>query len=202
MTSQSKPKVSKKEKRRQEIARQKRKRLLTIWVPLGIVVVGLVGLGYLLFLSLRGPLPIEGIVTFLRQPRGHDNEQTYEGELPPVGGLHSDVWQNCGVYDEPIDAANAVHSLEHGAVWIAYQPDLDGADVATLQDLVGGESHMLLSPYPDLQSPVVLTAWEIQLEVDSVDDTRIPDFIDQYLQGPTTPERGASCANGVGIPIE
>ena len=195
MPSRVKPRQSNAVSKKQ----QKASRPYLIWSAIAI---GVIGLGYLLFLSLRGPMPIEGIATFLRQPRGHDNEQTYEGTLPPIGGLHSEVWQNCGIYDEPIDAANAVHSLEHGAVWIAYQPDLDDADVATLQDWARGESHMLLSPYPDLQSPVVLTAWEVQLEADSVDDKRIPDFIEQYLQGPTTPERGASCANGVGTPIE
>ncbi|NLD76028.1 MAG: DUF3105 domain-containing protein, partial [Acidimicrobiales bacterium] len=110
------------------------------------------------------------------------------------------VWQNCGIYDEPVPVANAVHSLEHGAVWVSYHPDLPPSDVAALREAVEGESYALLSPYPDLASPVVLTAWGVQLEVDNVDDDRIPTFLNKYLQGEQTPEPGASCRGGNGTP--
>lgn len=166
------------------------------------IVLGIFGLGYLLFLSLRGPLPIQDVVTFFQQPRGHDEAQTYTGTLPPAGGLHSQVWQNCGAYDEPIDAANAAHSLEHGAVWIAYQPDLPGDDVADLREMVRGETHMLLSPYPNLESLVVLTGWGVQLKLDSVDNGRISEFISRYQRGSNAPEPGAVCSDGVGTPLE
>ena len=120
--------------------------------------------------------------------------------LPPLGGDHDPVWQNCGIYDEPVPVANAVHSLEHGAVWVSYHPDLPPSDVAALREAVEGESYALLSPYPDLASPVVLTAWGVQLEVDNVDDDRIPTFLNKYLQGEQTPEPGASCSGGNGTP--
>jgi len=177
------------------------------WGPIIIVsvaVVGLIGLGYLLYDSLRGPAPIEpiaGVVDHEHQERGHDEQEIEAGELPPVGGLHSATWQNCGIYDQPISIENAVHSLEHGAMWIAYQPELSPDDVQSLQNKARGENYVLLSPYPGLKSPVVLTAWETQLELDSVEDERIEEFIDRYQQGPTTPERGASCQDGVGTPL-
>jgi hypothetical protein len=97
---------------------------------------------------------------------------------------------------------NAVHSLEHGAMWLTYQPDLPQEDIDVLRDAVRGEDYALMSPYPGLKSPVVLTAWETQLELDSVDDQRIGEFVDRYQQGPTTPEPGASCIGGVGTPIQ
>ena len=178
---------------------QTSKRPFIIW---SVIAAGIIGLGYLLFLSIRGPAVIDDVVTFLRQPRGHDNAQKYEGPLPPVGGIHKDIWQNCGIYDEPIDTSNAVHSLEHGAVWIAYQPSLSDADVDTLRDIARGDAFLILSPYPELQSLIVLTAWEVQLELDSADDGRITDFITQYRVGRATPERGAACSRGIGTPIE
>ncbi|MCP5096317.1 MAG: DUF3105 domain-containing protein, partial [Chloroflexi bacterium] len=52
---------------------------------------------------------------------------------------------------------NAVHSMEHGAVWITYQPDLPADEIIELQDLVRGQPFLLLSPYPDLRGPVVVT---------------------------------------------
>jgi hypothetical protein len=73
--------------------------------------------------------------------------------------------------------------------------------VDSLRQAVRGESYTILSPYPGLKSPVVLTAWGIQLELESAEDERILEFIDRYEQGPQTPERGALCSEGTGAPI-
>lgn len=168
----------------------------------GVVVIGLAALGVLLYLSLKEPEVLDGLTRSIGLSRSHDEDVDYSGnELPPVGGIHSGIWQNCGIYDEPILAKNAVHSMEHGAVWITYHPELVAGEVERLQDAVRGQSYALLSPYPELQSPIVLTAWGIQLELDSAKDGRISEFIDRYQQGPQTPERGASCLNGTGSPI-
>jgi hypothetical protein len=170
----------------------------------GLLAVAVIVLGYLLFLNLRGPAPIEpiaGVVDHEQQERGHVDEEIEAGDLPPVGGIHNPAWQNCGIYDEPVAIENAVHSLEHGAMWIAYQPDLPAQEVETLRDLARGEDFVLMSPFPGLRSPIVLTAWETQLELEAADDERIPEFIERYQQGPTTPELGATCQDGVGTPI-
>ncbi|MGB3716850.1 MAG: DUF3105 domain-containing protein [Candidatus Promineifilaceae bacterium] len=168
----------------------------------GAIVIGVVALGVLLYLSLKEPETLDGLTRSIGLSRGHDESVDYSGsELPPTGGIHSGIWQNCGIYDEPLLAKNAVHSMEHGAVWITYQPDLSAEDVEELQKEVRGNPYTLLSPYPDLKSPVVLTAWGIQLELESAEDDRISDFIDRYQVGPQTPERGATCENGTGTPI-
>ena len=64
-----------------------------------------------------------------------------------------------------------MHSLEHGAVWITYNPDAaqPTADIATLAKLVDGRSGRLLSPYAGLGSTISLQSWNHQLSVDSVD---------------------------------
>lgn len=172
------------------------------WLIWGAVGVGVIGLSALLYLSIRGPSPLRGLITFPRPGRGHDNALDLARDpLPPVGGTHHDIWQNCGIYDEPLLAENVIHSMEHGAVWINYQPDLPDEDIVYLQELVRGQGYLILSPYPGLKSPVVMTAWGIQLELDSVEDNRVEEFIDRYQVGPQTPERGATCSDGVGQPI-
>lgn len=120
--------------------------------------------------------------------------------LPPMGGDHDPVVQNCGVYTEPVATAHAVHSLEHGAVWITYQPGLDASDVTTLTTLAEGEDYVLLSPFAELKAPIVLTAWGVQLEVDDAADPRVETFLVKYVQGPQTPEPGALCSGGIGTP--
>jgi len=120
--------------------------------------------------------------------------------LPPVGGPHDAILQNCGVYTEPVTTAKAVHSLEHGAVWITYQPGLDQQQVDVLTTLADGRAYTLLSPMESLGAPVVLTAWGTQLELDDAADPRVEPFLAKYIQGEQTPEPGASCTGGSSDP--
>lgn len=144
------------------------------------------------------PARIDGVIIFGRQPRGHDDSlQIPTGSLPPVGGVHHNRPQPCGYYFTPVEPGAAIHSMEHGAVWITYQPEMAEADIAYLRQLVREWEYLLLSPFPDQQSPVVLTAWGVQLETPTVRDERIRQFIIRYRLGPTTPERGAPCPDGV-----
>jgi hypothetical protein len=121
-------------------------------------------------------------------------------ESPPIGGEHNVVWQNCGVYNVPIHNEHAVHSLEHGAVWITYRPDLAPDQVQMLRALAA-DDFMLLSPYPGLSHPVVASAWNHQLTFERADDPALPAFIAEYKNNPrTTPEFGASCGGGTSVP--
>ena len=118
-----------------------------------------------------------------------------------MGGVHNQVWQNCGVYETPIRNDLAVHSLEHGAVWITYHPELPLEQVEKLREITRGGSHRLLSPFPGLASPVVVTAWGYQVELENADDSRLIDFINNYEQGTGSPEPGALCSDGIGEPL-
>jgi hypothetical protein len=116
---------------------------------------------------------------------------------PPVGGNHSQYWADCSgtVYPNAIANENAVHMLEHGAVWITYKPGLAADQVATLSKLVTGVDRMAMSPYPDLKTPISLQSWDYQLFVNSADDPRIKEFILALKFNPkTTPEASASCS--------
>ena len=124
---------------------------------------------------------------------------TYE-QSPPVGGPHDDVWQNCGAYDAPLRDENAVHSLEHGAVWITYRQDLPADQVAKLRSKAEPGEYVLVSPYPSLDEPIALSAWGAQLKVKSADDDRVDAFLRTYVQGKQTPEPGAPCTGGKTTP--
>lgn len=145
--------------------------------------------------------PIPGVQSYADPGAGHVTEPVTYDVVPPIGGPHYAEWQNCGIYDQPVENENAVHSLEHGAVWITYRPDLPADQVARLRDLVRGRSYALLSPYPSLPAPVVASAWGLQLRVESASDERLSRFLVKYMQGPQTPEPGAVCYAGVGTPI-
>lgn len=139
---------------------------------------------------------IAGVRTFEIKSRDHVDPPVDYAQTPPVGGPHSQVWMNCGAYSEPVPDEQAVHSLEHGAAWIAYRSDLDEAAVTGLAGMAESQTYLLVSPYPDLPVPVVVSAWGVQLQLDSPDDPRLAEFLDEYRQGPQTPEPGAPCTGG------
>jgi hypothetical protein len=122
-------------------------------------------------------------------------------ESPPVGGPHAPPpsWADCTgtVYTVDIRHENAVHSLEHGAVWITYNPkDVSQGDIDTLAKLVRGKPGRMLSPYAGLDKPISVQSWGHQLKLDSAGDKRIKQFADFFtLNDKFTPEPGASCEN-------
>lgn len=144
--------------------------------------------------------PPEGVESFEGLNRDHvQGTLSYEQSVP-VGGPHNPVWQNCEFYDSPVRNENAVHSMEHGAIWVTYSPDLPDEQVETLRKLAAGQSYVLVSPFPDLSTPVVASAWGKQLELDGADDPRLEQFVSAFKQGPQTPEPGAPCTGGTGEP--
>jgi len=124
-----------------------------------------------------------------------DGDVDYE-QTPPVGGPHAPVWQDCGFYDAPVPDERAVHSLEHGAVWITYDPDLASDQLAVIEELAGAESYVLASPREGLPSPVVASAWGVQLTLPTASDPRLQAFVDDYAESPQAPEPGAPCSGG------
>lgn len=127
-------------------------------------------------------------------PTTHVEDEVDYETSPPAGGEHDETWLDCGSYDRPVREENAVHSLEHGTVWITYDPDLGADDVAVLEAAL--PEFGILSPYEGLPAPVVVTVWERQLELDGADDPRLGLFVDEYGDGGTAPETGVGCPGG------
>jgi hypothetical protein len=171
------------------------------WWIVGIIgAIVVVSVFLVIYLPSRPITVLDGVQTYNNLARDHSETAQIYAQTPPVGGVHSSAWQNCGVYDQPVKNENAVHSLEHGAVWITYRPDLPQDAVNRLRNLARGQTHVLVSPYPDLPAPVVATAWGLQLPVDDANDQRLSLFVSRYAAGPQTPEPGALCSGGVGTP--
>jgi hypothetical protein len=165
-----------------------------------LAVAGFIAVLILVLLAMRPPAPPRGTESFEVPSREHVSGPVTYPQVPPVGGDHASQWQNCGFYSSPVPNETAVHSMEHGAVWITYRSDLNPDQVNRIRQITVGQSFILASPYPDLPAPVVASAWGRQIRLDSAEDPRLEQFIAAFKQGPTTPERGASCGGGVGSP--
>lgn len=143
---------------------------------------------------------IAGLEQFSITATAHVTGPVTYAQTPPVGGEHAAIWQNCGFYSTPVSTEAAVHSLEHGAVWVTHRPDLPAAQVATLRALAA-QTFVLVSPWAgDLPAPVVASAWNRQLKLPSADDPRLAQFVSAFRMGRQSPEPGARCTEGVGQP--
>ena len=133
------------------------------------------------------------------EPR-HVEGDIYGEDEVPAGGAHAPVWLNCGSYDTPVAAENAVHSLEHGAVWITYRPDLGAEQIARLGRFTGSLDKVIVSPVPGQSVSIVATAWGNRLELTDAADSRLEQFVNEFEGSLDAPEPGGRCAGGVGIP--
>ena len=108
----------------------------------------------------------------------------YEQPLAPV------FW---GVHDSFVPDEYRLHNMEHGGIGIHYAcPDGCPDMVAELTDLVdrgvAGGLKLLMSPYPDMDSRLALTAWDFILKLDEYDEGLVKEFIDSHESSPNAPE--------------
>ncbi|WP_239090456.1 DUF3105 domain-containing protein [Asanoa iriomotensis] len=182
--------------------------VIGLWTTVGLATVLIIG--YAAFASWRGARPWNDRLTGLAGVTDYASTNpawltsahksgplTYE-VTPSVGGSHNSSWQNCAgdVYDAPIAAEHATHSLEHGAVWVTYRPDLPADQVARLAEHVRGVDFMFMSPHDNLDAAISLQAWGYRLTVDDAADEQIRDFIGAARMK-AGPEQGAPCPGGI-----
>jgi hypothetical protein len=120
-------------------------------------------------------------------------------QSPPVGGDHSEKWVNCGYYNSNVDAERAVHSMEHGAVWITYDNTQSDIEYQALERLAEENEYVLVSYWTGdkpLDTPVVASAWGRQLGLQFAADPVLEEFVAQYANGPQAPEQNGECTGG------
>ena len=186
------------------LVQAKHRRLTTVLVA-GITVIALISLVSIANLSAKGRVSygtttIKGVQIFKGLSANHVTGTVAYKPLPPVGGNHSDTVLNCGVYADHVPNENAVHSLEHSAVWVTYDPKIiSGAQLKELRKIIP-KTYAILSPFSGVASPIVVSAWGAQLKVDQVSDPRISQFLAAYRESRSAPEPSAPCTGGINGP--
>ena len=167
------------------------------WVIRGVIVAAIAALAAVIVLNqpeeLEDP---ENVQAFEITETQHVNTAIEYPQDPPAGGPHHPLWQECGFYPVPINSENAVHVLEHGAVWITYDPALDEDSIDRLRDFAG-EPEVLVSAYPGLDAPVVASSWGYQLRLEGADDPDLEAFVVNF-KNRSAPELSAGCNDGRG----
>lgn len=173
-----------------------------ILVPVAVLIlVGFSLLNFYITASREGlPAEIDGLMLFPDVVHEVVNGPIDYETRPPYGGPSAGVIQDCGRYRVPIQDENAVASLAIGAVWIAYDPELPENEIDAIHAHGASELFVFVAPYPDLRSPIVLTAWGAQLDVASPLDVRIQAFIRDFQRHPDAPVQQNRCSGGVNVP--
>lgn len=169
-----------------------------LWVPIVAAAVLAIALASSLYSLSRDTIPdeIEGLIEY-----GNLSSVVVDGPVrysivPPPGGQHAATSLECGIYLVPVENERAVAALATGAIWIAYEPSISHSDLEDLKVFGEGELDVFMAPYPDLEQPIVVTAWEYQLYPDSPTDPRIASFIRDFKNADSAPYSDLFCREG------
>ena len=167
------------EAKAKQVATRKRRTRVGLSVLAAVVVVGAVG-----FVIFDKAIPDElpGVSEQADEGRDHvESGQTVAYvTATPTSGTHAASSPRCGIYREQLPAEFAVHSLEHGAVVIWYQPSLATEELSGLEAIVNRfDDRVILSPNAELTQPVVATGWNRLKAYDGA-DSELEQFIEIY----------------------
>jgi Protein of unknown function (DUF3105) len=169
------------------------------WVAIPLMAVVLAGLGVAIWQVVQPVVEFRDLETAADLSRKHVAKAKYF-DFPPMGGDHSEKWQNCGVYEKAIETSNAVHSLEHGAVWIVYRGDLSLGQQKLLRKFALGRPYVLLSPLENMETRVAIVAWGHRIRMQAVDEALMARFVQKFAGSFKAPEPAGPCIGGIGNP--
>ena len=192
--------MSRKQEQITQAKKEKIKKTITWLVILGVIFGGFALLMY------------TGIQQ--KKPQGPDLSQSIEigenagqhvatstelelADLPPTSGAHFGQVATAGLRDKEIPDGHIVHNLEHGDIWISYNPRV-GADITNeLKQFLDGK--VIITPRSSNRDDIALAAWG-QLDSFNLDDSglpieRIEDFIKRYKYA--GPEKITSSSRGI-----
>jgi hypothetical protein len=194
--------------RRNEIKRKQRRRNLIIATVVGVLVIG--GIVFQQLSSNKSSASFAKLAAAAGCGEVEDTGGSGSGEhlqtgettnydtSPPTHGKHAAGTLSAGVYDDPLSedptkAENifrAVHSLEHGAVIVWYDEDLEKKDREELEDTYDDEEKVIVVPYAGLEddSTVAVTAWGKLAECEKVSTKYIDAFIGRFREARSAPE--------------
>ena len=121
---------------------------------------------------------------------------------PPAGGPHWEIPARCGIYADPIPYEALVHTIEHGAIImyydpVAWTPTAIAQFEALAREILSDGDRFVLAPAPPsppFPRPIVLATWGYLLFLDEFEPDTIRDFVDEFEnEGPEVLPRLNAC---------
>lgn len=164
----------------------------------GIIVLGALALGGWRWVASLAPVGADRSQSFPNLGREHVPAGTIVqyNSNPPTSGSHYSEWVSEKFYDKEIPDGHLVHNLEHGDVWISYNPRIAPEIKSRLKKFAS--SKVVITARFGNEKDISLAAWtrldNFNLENGVLDEARVSDFIKRYLN--RGPEKVMGAATG------
>lgn len=120
--------------------------------------------------------------------REHVKSKEYGGVQPPTSGPHASP-VSWGVYDKEVRDDQAIHNMEHGGVFVSYQPSLSKDQIDKLKELLSEPfsnpefqpKKIVLAPRAANKSPIELSSWRRSEALASYDQKKIEEYMTRNL---------------------
>src|SRR5690606_32196357 len=120
--------------------------------------------------------------------REHAAVTEYGGEEPPTSGAHANAlaW---GAYEAEVPDDQSLHNLEHGRIYLSYQPDIPTDQIEKLLQLPIAPSSnknfqppkIVLAPRSANKSPIILSSWLRSETLTEFDQQKIENYVVRNL---------------------
>ena len=154
------------------------------FLTIGAIVLGVVVVAALIWFNRPGGVSDDALLGEAIEIGSAIHVQTLEemeiiAGQPPSGGPHFPVPLQPGINEVAVSDGNAVHALEHGMIWISYNPELASeADIEGLRAIAEDfDNDVVLSPRPANDSVIAAASWGRLLQLDGLDDELLRDFV-------------------------
>lgn len=126
--------------------------------------------------------PLFGTSEEIQGQKHVERGQITETQDPPTSGDHyGDGVAGAGIHDEPVEDGLTVHSMEHGAVVLHYDPNqLNTTQIEQLKDIFTSKFNgkKIMLPRLNMSAPIVMTSWGQILKLDEIDQEQMVTFMD------------------------
>lgn len=172
------------------------------WIVITLIALLFIAFLIWLFIESSKPLPGEKIADLGRSHVPAGTKVDYNSN-PPTSGKHYEDWVRAGVYGEPKDDRNLVHSLEHGYIILSYKCKVQSAKLDETEATKSGEVEkdeqceeqknqlakiyeqkgkrkLIVVARENLDTNFAISAWTYLDKFDSFDVGKIEKFIDAH----------------------
>ena len=162
-------------------------KIRTLPAVLAVVILGFTG-AVIAAKANKPPEPPRPGVEQSDHGREHVDSKKYGGDQPPTSGAHANP-VSWGVYDTEVRDDQLIHNMEHGGIYVSYQPDLPQDQIEKLKKLLSEPfsnpefqpKKIVLAPRAANKSPIVLSSWRRSESLASYDQKKIEEYIKRNL---------------------